>query len=274
MSRLSVTVIDVGWGDSILLDWNHGGARNFGLIDSNDTTYLRSSYIFLKRFFEREGVDTSAKPVFDFVVLSHGHSDHGQGLKAIMSEYGVRRFWYPKSAETGSMASLIRYARRSNNVQHHHAVDPTWNLPNFGDATMQVLWPLRNQISSDENNNSVVLSVTYRNVTFLLTGDAEEDVWQQIGASIPATTQVFKVPHHGSVNGTFDNAGGTPWLDHCPHAANLAISSHVRPFTHPDQEVIDRFDHLGLAYYRTDQHHHLTFCTTDGNAVNVRYSHV
>ncbi len=97
---------------------------------------------------------------------------------------------------------------------------------------------------------------------------------EQIGANIPGTTQVFKVPHHGSVNGTFDNAGGTPWLDHCPHGAKLAISSHVRPHTHPDQEVINAFDGQGRPYYRTDRHHHLTFCTTDGNTVDVNYSHV
>jgi len=271
MSSLSVTVIDVGWGDSILLAWENAGQPSFGLIDSNDTVSLRSSYIFVKRFFEKAGVDTSAKPVFDFVILSHAHTDHGQGLKALMSEFGTRQFWYPKSAETGSMANLIRYARRSTNVQHHQAIDATKTLPHLGDARMAVLWPRYGQISSNENDNSIVLAVTHGQVTFLLTGDAEGDVWQQIAAGIPPSTRMFKVPHHGSVNGTFHN-GQTPWLDHCPAQARLAISSHVRPFSHPDPEVVTAFVDGGFTYFRTDEHYHLEF-TSNGNTVQPRYSH-
>lgn len=272
MSNLSTTVINVGWGDSILLTWEDGANPSFGLIDSNDTAYLRSSYIFLKRFFEKANVNTSAKPVFDFVVLSHAHTDHGQGLRAIMSEFGTQHFWYPKSVETGSMANLIRYARRSTNVQHHQAIDNTKILPNLGSAALEVLWPIHEQISTDENNNSVVMTVTHTNVTFLLTGDAEGDVWLQIANGIPNTTRVFKVPHHGSVNGTFHN-GQTPWLDNCPVQANLAISSHVRPFSHPDQQVVNEFTNRNYAFYRTDEHYHVTF-TTDGHTVDVKYSHI
>jgi competence protein ComEC len=272
MSKLSATVIDVGWGDSILLAWEEdSGQRSFGLIDSNDTAYLRSSYIFLKRYFEKAGVDTSAKPVFDFVVLTHAHTDHGQGLKALMSEFGTRHFWYPKSAETGSMAALIRYARRSSNVEHHQAIDDTKSLPSFGNASLAVLWPKYGQISENENNNSIVLAMTYSHVTFLLTGDAEGDVWQQISAGIPATTRVFKVPHHGSVNGTFYN-GQTPWLDHCPAQAKLAISSHIRPFSHPDRDVVDKFNDLHRDCFRTDWHYHIGFAT-DGDTVETTYSH-
>jgi len=272
MSSLSVTVIDVGWGDSILLTWENGGPPHFGLIDSNDTKYYRSSYIFLKRFFEKEGVDTDNKPVFDFVILSHAHSDHGQGLKEIMSTFGTRHFWYPKSLEGASLASLIRYANRSRNVTHHQAIDNTKILPSFGNAALEVLWPPYNQISSDENNNSIVLSVTDNNATFLLTGDAEEDVWQQIAGNIPGNTEFFKVPHHGSVNGTFDGAGGTPWLDHCPQAARLAISSHVRPFSHPDPQVVNAFANRNYSFFRTDEEYHVT-CTADDQGVHVKYSH-
>jgi len=272
MSSLSITTIDVGWGDSILLMWDNGAKPKFGLVDSNDTVYMQSSYIFLRRFFEKTGVDIDAKPVFEFVLLSHAHSDHGQGLQAIMSQFGTKHFWYPKSAETGSLANLIRYARRSTNVRHHQAIDDSKILPGLGDATLKVLWPRYNQISANENNNSVVLSVSHDQVTFLLTGDAEGDVWQEIAPQIPGTTRVFKVPHHGSVNGTFVGTQ-TPWLDHCPVQADLAISSHVRPFSHPDQQVIDVLTNRHFTFFRTDEHYHVTF-TSDGNAVKVKYSHV
>ena len=58
MSSLSVTLIDVVWGDSILIEsQDDSGQSYYALIDSNDTTYLRSSYIFLKRFFEKKKIE-------------------------------------------------------------------------------------------------------------------------------------------------------------------------------------------------------------------------
>ena len=60
--RLAATLIDVGWGDSILLESeDENGELHLGLIDSNDTVYLRSTYIFLKRYFDRISEKISGK---------------------------------------------------------------------------------------------------------------------------------------------------------------------------------------------------------------------
>ncbi len=109
MGMLKAIVIDVGWGDSIILEsQNNNGDSYFALIDSNDTTYLRSSYVFLKRYFEKKNIDiTNRKPVFEYVFLSHGHTDHGKGLKRILREFGAKRFLYPKSTNWSSMSHLI-----------------------------------------------------------------------------------------------------------------------------------------------------------------------
>lgn len=276
MSYLNVTLIDVGWGDSLLIE-SGGESDNskplYALVDSPDSTYLQSSYIFLKRFFEKKGIKIPEdKPLFEFVLLSHPHSDHYQGLKTVMKEFGTRNFWYPKSTEWGSAADLIRFAVASNNVQHHQSIDDSKIIPNLGDVEITVLWPIYNQPdSSNENNNSVVLSLKLGNVTFILSGDAEAEVWSQIAGKLN-NTRFFKIPHHGSVNGTFDSHGNTPWLNSCPNAC-LGISSHVRPFGHPDPKVVQLLDSNMREYYRTDLHYHISV-KTEGNNFEVKYSHV
>jgi competence protein ComEC len=276
MSSLHVTLIDVGWGDSILIE-SIGESDNskplYALVDSPDTPYLQSSYIFLKRHFEKKGVKIPEdKPLFEFVLLSHPHTDHYQGLKTIMKEFGTRNFWYPKSTEWGSAADLIRFAGVSSNVQHHQSIDDTKIIPKLGDVDIAVLWPVYNQPdSSNENNNSVVLSLRLGNVVFVLSGDAEAEVWSQISGKL-SNARFFKIPHHGSINGTFDSHGNTPWLSSCPNAC-LGISSHVRPFGHPNQQVVQLLDSTRREYYRTDQHYHITV-QTDGTDVEVKYSHV
>ena len=137
---------------------------------------------------------------------------------------------------------------------------------------MQPLWPNPGQVSQNENDNSVVLAITLGQVCFVLTGDAEADgVWTQIAGQIPSNTGFFKIPHHGSSNGTFTASGTTPWLTYVPQSATVGISSHVRPFNHPDPKVVTALA-AHKPIYRTDEHYHVTF-ETDGSAVKVSYSH-
>ena len=269
-----MTLIDVGWGDSILIEYEDGQlGSHYALIDSNDTDTLRSSYIFVKRYFERKGMNIDdRKPIFSFVLLTHAHADHGQGLKAILRAFGARQFWYPKSLDWSTMADLIRFSNLSPSVEHHQSIDDTKILPPLGDVSLEVMWPPHGEIDQrSENNNSVVVSLRHGQVSFILTGDAEEKVWKRIADRIPPDTHFFKVPHHGSNQGTFAREK-TPWFDHCPQHAKLGISSHVRPFSHPDKKVIELFESHGREVYRTDEHYHITFMT-DGSETWVKYFH-
>ena len=62
MSSLHVTLIDVGWGDSILIE-SIGESDNskplYALVDSPDTPYLQSSYIFQEETFREERSEDS-----------------------------------------------------------------------------------------------------------------------------------------------------------------------------------------------------------------------
>ncbi|MHC4214860.1 MAG: ComEC/Rec2 family competence protein [Planctomycetota bacterium] len=278
MINLRITLIDVGWGDSILIESEDGnGKLHYGLVDSNDSQNLRSSYIFLKRHFEKANKNLSTdKPIFDFVLLSHAHSDHIQGLKPVIREFGTQHLWYSKTEPDKSLmfGNLISFAKRSSNVEKHQAIDTGRELPNLGDVELSILWPDEDVIdANNENNNSLVLLLRLGEVSILLTGDSEKEVWSEICHLIPDDVRFFKVPHHGSVNGSFDN-DDPAWLDDCPPGAVLGISSHVRPHEHPDSEVITLFEDNGREFYRTDQHYHVTF-ETNGQAggCSIKYWH-
>jgi beta-lactamase superfamily II metal-dependent hydrolase len=274
-NKLRLTIIDVGMGDSLFLESIDGrGTSHYALIDSNDSTYLRSSYIFLRRFFEKKQEKVpSSSALFDWVLMTHAHADHGAGLQRILKDFGTKYFWHSDSPNYPVLiAKLLDYARKSNQVANYEAIDTSAVLPRFGGATMEVLWPEPGVLDKNENNNSVVLAITQGQVTFVLTGDAEADiVWTRISSKIPKTTKFFKVPHHGATNGTFTNANATPWLAALPKKALLGISSHILPYSHPDQKVVNALS--GKTLYRTDLHYHICV-ETDGVDVEVSYSHV
>ena len=276
MGVFNITLIDVGWGDSIFIE--HVDAANkshYGLIDSNDSKEIKSTRIFIERFFRYKREDIPS-PLFDFVLLSHGHDDHGKGLEGIIRTYGTTHFWHPKSNNLGPNTSLIRYCGRINSkAEHCEAVNSTKILPAFGDVSMEILWPHYNQISNNENNNSVVLILKHGNTSAVLTGDAEEEVWDDIAANIPHDTAFFKVPHHGSRNGSLDDHDQPTWLPYCPNSASLGISCMFRKdYKHPHDEVLTAFTNAGRRFYRTDEQYHLTISLDGINPPTVKHSHV
>lgn len=284
MSHLRVTLIDVGWGDAILLEASAADSSRprFALIDSNDNAERDywPAYNFLRKHFGlRENEFAIDKPFFDFIMLTHDHSDHGSGLRRIMKDYGTRNFWYPRIRVENSVvvANLQAYANHASVNIPHQVVDSNTVMGRFGDVDMDVLWPLPDQIDPNPNNNSIVLALTLAGRTILLTGDAEGKVWNNIGDNIPPATVAFKVPHHGSKNGTLMN-NNFPWVERFealgirPH---LGISCHPtfpNRFNFPHPEVLRRYEQGNFTYCRTDLHYHITF-HLDEDGLDVQYSH-
>ena len=272
MSSLKIILINVGWGDSILLETtDDNGQETYAMIDSNDSSNYKSSLIFLRRYFQRKfNTSTINKPLFDWVMLTHAHMDHGEGLKEIIRTFGTNRFYYSKSVLNSNLAHLQEYANRTGIA--HQAIDNNRVFPNFGDVQIEVLWPNEDEISDNENNNSIVLALKLHQQTCMLTGDAEEEVWNVIKNQIPNDTVFFKVPHHGSRNGSLDQQGQGTWTTNCSNQAFLGISTHNRPFNHPHQEVIDLFTNAGYTFGRTDDNYHVQI-VMDANGVTTKYAH-
>jgi competence protein ComEC len=272
MSQLKIVLIDVAWGDSIFLETiDANGNEHYALIDSNDTANYKASLIFLRKYFQRKFNRSSInKPLFDWVMLSHAHLDHGEGLKEIMKFFGTQRFYYPKSIGNSSLAHLQNYANRARIP--HQAIDNNRVFPNFGDVSIQVLWPNEDEISNNENDNSIVLALSLHNQTCMLTGDAEEEVWEVIHDQIPANTVFFKIPHHGSRNGSLkrrDHSGA--WTNNLNNQTFLAMSTHNRPFNHPHQEVLELLGREGYSFARTDHHYHIEIIV-DESGITTKYA--
>jgi len=287
---LKVTLIDVGWGDSILVEASDSSTPDarprFMLVDSNDSeSSFTPSYTFLRKHFggrENEFDALDEKPFFDAVVLSHDHADHGSGLKRIMKKYGTQNFWYPKvvKEESTIVAYLQSYANHHMVNIDHENLDTSSPVFCLGDAEMRVLWPRPGRIESDPNNNSLVLAFSMDDASFLLTGDAEGKVWKEIKGDIPLNTKFFKVPHHGSRNGTV-YGGGCPWLERISEFTTLpelGISCHPtypNRYEFPHAEVIYAFEEANAKYYRTDHHYHVTVTYYHNEQdISVKYAHV
>jgi len=110
------------------------------------------------------------------------------------------------------------------------------------------------------NDDSVVLRVTFGNVSLLLPGDVEragEETLRGFGVD------VLKVPHHGS-----RTSSGDELLRRLgPRVAVLSVGARNH-FGHPHPEVLRRYTGRGIPVYRTDRDGAVTL-STDGRRVWV-----
>ena len=118
-----------------------------------------------------------------------------------------------------------------------------------------VLWPNSDKTISEEalNNNSLVCKMNYQNFSMLFTGDIEKIAEQEIlklyrdNLELLNST-VLKVAHHGSkTSSSIDFLNAIK-----PRVAFIGVGKNNR-FGHPNREVIDRLESLGVGIYRTDE---------------------
>jgi competence protein ComEC len=145
----------------------------------------------------------------------------------------------------------------------------------LGGASVQVLFPPRSWFvgAKPQNNDSMVLRVSYGDSSVLLEGDAEKQVERRVAAQLYPTANALaspvanpianlvKIGHHGSNNAT------TPELLAAakPQFAIISVGSG-NSFGLPRPEVLARLANAGTRVYRTDLDGAVTFYL-DGHSI-------
>lgn len=205
---LTLTMIGIGDADCFLLTMPDG---QFMLID----TGRKADFDSIASALDARGVTT-----IDTLVLTHGHKDHVGSLKKLLDRYSVKRICTAKLDNITFSEKTLELIAQSG-ATHREFV--AGDALEFGSVQIEVLAPLRAD-PENENNNSLVLRVTYLDTAFLLMGDAEHEVEQQLlGLGKDLRADVLKVGHHGE-----DDATGLPFL--------IAVSPRFAAVTGDDAE--------------------------------------
>lgn len=101
---------------------------------------------------------------------------------------------------------------------------------------------------NSDNEKSLVLSLDFMGKTFLFTGDADKDVEKKIIKDNPnLKANVLKIGHHGSKSSSCKE-----FLEQIsPEVCVISVGKNNK-YGHPDKEVIERLNELGLKCRRTD----------------------
>jgi competence protein ComEC len=223
---LRVSVLDVGQGDSILLQ--PAGAPPV-LVDTGPPGDRIAAQL------EDAGVDRLGA-----LILTHDQSDHDGAEAELLAAVPVGRVLYavlgrdPLGLARGAGARTERIAAGS--------------VIRSGRLRLQVIWPPPEVLGTshagqDPNQLAVVAVARWRDFSMLLTADAEAETVPLD----PGPIDVLKVAHHGS-----EDAGLDDLLDRIrPRLALISVGAG-NPFGHPTPSTLATLARHHVPVLRTD----------------------
>lgn len=231
--NLLVHFLDVGEGDSILLQFAgknvliDGGEPNMG---SRVVSYLKD-----------HGVSG-----LDLVVATHPHSDHIGGLIEVLKTFPVKQVLDSGQKNTSQIYENFLTIIDQKNIPFKIAergqkinLDPRLNI--------NVLSPTKIKLG-DLNDNSIVLKLTYGNVSFLFVGDAgkpEENSLLSSGYNLHAN--ILKVGHHGS-----SESSSPKFLQVVSPKVSIIETGANNQYGDPAPVTLKSLGKIGSTIYRTD----------------------
>jgi len=247
---LAVHFIDVGQGDATLLVAPDATV----LVDTG-----RHTATDVVDYLERR--QTHA---IDVVAITHPHADHIGQFPMVMDRFAVAEVWWSPSAHpTQAFERAVTALERSDAAFEEPAAG---DVTEVGSLRFEFVNPAADGAGGDLHGNALAFRVRYRDVSFLFTGDAEEQTEQDMVAAhrerLAAT--VYQVGHHGSSTST-----SQAFLDAVSPRVAVYSAGRGNQYGHPHAEVVDRLDHAGAEVYGTD-HHGTVVVTTDGTDLQVR----
>ncbi|MGN7479116.1 MBL fold metallo-hydrolase [Solibacillus silvestris] len=230
--EMTVHFIDVGQGDSIFIQAPDGKTM---LIDGG----VKGAGKELVNYLKANGVER-----LDYVVATHPDADHIGGLIAVLNSISIKEF-----IDSGKVHTSQTYEEMLRLIQDKNI---RFTVPKAGDQLtlddeldIEVIGA--DETASDNNDASIVLRVVYRNISFLLMGDADHGIERELlrkGIDVQAT--ILKAGHHGS-----NTSSSLEFVKEVSPLATILSYGQDNKYGHPHAEVIDVLQQTGSEIYST-----------------------
>jgi len=263
--HLRVTFLDVGQGDSELVDFPDGRVM---LIDAGG---MVGSPVDVGSRVIAPVLRARRRHRIDWVVLSHPHPDHFGGLASGLQNKAIGEAWDTGQGRRESVGG--GYAEFFDRLDREHvpirAPSEICGAHFIGDAVVRVLSPCpAYDPDQPPNDNSLVLKISYGRRSFLFVGDAEHFEEGQLLAQgsrpgLDLKADVLKVGHHGSR--TSSSAPFIAAVD--PSEAVISVGARNR-FGHPNPATLSTLSAAHVRVWRTDHDGEISV-DTDGENLTV-----
>ena len=246
--EMIVRFLDVGQGDAIFIEYPNGKTT---LIDAGRYDWA---------------IDTALKALsishIDTFIATHPDADHIGGAAKVIKDYGVK-----KVIDNGQAHTTQTYSNYLKAIDTSGAVYVVAKIGDNVSEDPQVKADVLSvdSNSSDLNDGSIVMMLSYGLTDFLLTGDAGLNVEDYLMSHYDLDAEVLKVSHHGSDTGT----GGDFIEAVSPYDAILSYGENS--YGHPSSEVVHDLLLYGVSLFSTFEQGTIT-AETNGDTYTINHS--
>lgn len=227
--EVKVHFIDVGQGESIFID-----CGNYDILIDGGTGGDGSVVVEYLKALNTDDIE--------ILVATSPKEEHIGGLDDVMDAFSVERI-----IDNGFNSSSREYEEYWDSVQDEDAeyFKDQYMRFNIGPGILFEILEYKDGFISSSNNYSVVSKLTYNDISFLFTGDMDEEGERNISdKNIEA--DILKVGNHGSRSSTSQS-----FLEKVkPKAAVISAGKNNR-YGYPHQEVLKGLESYSIDIYGT-----------------------
>ena len=233
---VNISVIDVGQGDCILVENRNGHTY---LVDAGSSTIKNVAEYNVVPYLKCKGIGS-----LDYVMVSHGDSDHINGILQMMEkdDLRIRNLVLPDcgqfSQEYGELRELAK--RRDIPVIYVSKGDSLKD----GEIRFEIISP-EDKKYGDINDASMVMRMEYQEFSMYFTGDISEKTERELLQAISAA-DVLRVPHHGS-----GLSSSQELLEKANPSVAMISCGVGNRYGHPHRETVERYEMLKTELFVT-----------------------
>ena len=286
VGTLEMTVIDIGQGDCIFLQFPDGQTM---VMDAGSEFGSTNTYDQLAAHLDLRGIEG-----LDYVFITHSDYDHIRYMQDILEEYEVKNIYMPRVADDMSKTwtKTVAAIEAETWTNEEGEQTPSSVFYTVGDfkiegenwvmschSYLEEDYPNVKESSSAEIKNSVspVCFLEYADRTLVLTGDSNERNEEYLveRGVLNVDADVLKVGHHGSRTSTIQE-----FLDAVDCEYAIVSYGEDNEYGHPTPELMSRLqnytdptpdgDYNGYKYiYETAKDGNVTVYVDGNGALRV-----
>lgn len=236
--EMQVTFLDVGQGDGIVIEY-----RDLVItVDGGSTSEKKLGEYTLEPFLKSRGISQ-----VDYAFITHGDEDHISGIRYLLEEdcgIEVSSLILPyHRQEDENCRELEALSGERGTLVHEFARS---DVLKGGELSVRCLYPGKEDVPSDINEESLVLEVELGEFRMLLTGDMSGDGEKRLVEYGIRPTQVLKAAHHGS---KYSNT--QTFLQQVRPVWGVLSYGEGNRYGHPHEEVKERLGEAGTELWET-----------------------
>lgn len=255
---MKVWMLDVGQGDCMIIRSDSG---KYYVIDGGSTSKKNVGERIIIPALKYYGVNE-----IEAVFITHPDEDHMNGIMELLDNQAKERLRVKKVYVFEGFLQDEKMDEKIDEISKIAKAGGTkveglksGNGLSDGRLDIRVLYPERGHETTDLNNASLVMKVTYGEFCMLTTGDVEakgeheiaslmDDATEKRATSEKGSYDILKVAHHGSSSSSSEEL-----LDNIrPKVALISVGENNR-YGHPHKEVLERLAASNAMIIRTDE---------------------